>query len=262
MLQRVLTFLVVVSLPGFALQSIAGEPKAELQQLVQKINSKLKSGKTTEQDLAEDLKGFDTLLAEHFMEAMLYAQVFENNSKAMELFQRLKTDFPDTKQAKQTDQIIATLTKQAEASKIQKTLVEGSQFPEFNEKDLAGKPLSVANYKGKIVMVDFWATWCGPCVAELPNVLKVYQKYHDKGFEIIGVSLDEDKDKLTSFIKEKNMKWPQYFDGKGWQNKLAAQYGITSIPATYLLDKDGKIIGKGLRGEKLEEAVGKAVAAK
>ena len=93
-------------------------------------------------------------------------------------------------------------------------------------------------------------------------MLKVYQQYHDKGFEIIGVSLDSDKDKLTSFIKEKQMPWPQYFDGKAWQTKLAGVYGINSIPATYLLGKDGTIIGKGLRGDALEQAVSAGLAAK
>src|SRR6476619_559483 len=135
------------------------------------------------------------------------------------------------------------------------TLTIGSPFPDFNETDINGKPVSVANYKGKVVLVDFWATWCGPCVAELPNVLKAYQKYHDKGFEILGISLDQDKEKLTGFTKEKNMTWQQYFDGKGWQSKLGAKYGINSMPATFLLDKDGKIIGKDLRGEALEQAL-------
>ena len=119
--------------------------------------------------------------------------------------------------------------------------------------------MSVGNYKGKIVLVDFWATWCGPCVGELPNVLKTYEKYHAKGFEIVGVSLDSDKDKLTSFIKAKNMTWQQFFDGGGWKNKVSTQYTVHSIPATYLIGKDGKLLAKNLRGPALEEAVGKAL---
>lgn len=140
-----------------------------------------------------------------------------------------------------------------------KALPIGSPFPDFSEKDIDGKDLSVGKYKGKIVLVDFWATWCGPCVAELPNVLQTYEKYHSKGFEVIGISLDSDKGKLTSFVKAKNMPWPQAFDGGGWKNKLAQQYNVRSIPATYLIGKDGKIIAANLRGPALEQAVAKAL---
>jgi thiol-disulfide isomerase/thioredoxin len=112
-----------------------------------------------------------------------------------------------------------------------------------------------------VVLVDFWATWCGPCVGELPNVLAAYGKYHDKGFEVIGISLDQDEIALKSFIKAKGMVWPQYFDGKGWDGKLCQKYGVISIPETFLLDQEGKIVAKELRGpaldEKLAEMLGK-----
>ena len=127
---------------------------------------------------------------------------------------------------------------------------------------MAGQPFSIASHKGKVVLVDFWATWCGPCRAELPNVIAAYQKYHAKGFDIVGVSLDEDKPQLLSFIKDQNMTWPQYFDGQRWENKLAVKYGIQSIPATFLLDGEGKIIGKNLRGDALEQALASALANK
>ena len=111
----------------------------------------------------------------------------------------------------------------------------------------------MANFKGKVVMVDFWATWCGPCVGEVPNVVAAYKKYHDKGFEIIGVSLDRDGDldKMKSFTKDKEMPWPQYFDGGFWTNKLAVKYGINSIPATFLLDGSGIIIAKNARAARV-----------
>jgi thiol-disulfide isomerase/thioredoxin len=135
----------------------------------------------------------------------------------------------------------------------------GAKFPDFNETDVAGKPLSIASRKGKVVLVDFWAMWCRPCRAELPNVLATYNKYHDQGFEIIGISLDQDQAKLIGFTKAMNMPWPQFFDGQGWQNKLAVKYGIESIPATYLLDGNGTIIGKDLRGDELTQTVAKAL---
>src|SRR5437588_1360342 len=228
----------------------------ELQDLVEKIQTKLKDGKKTEQDLADNLKEFDALLAKHkdektdevanvlFMEAMLYIQVLDNTDKGTELIQNLKRDFPETRPGKNADQVLEQMKQQEGAKKIQRLLVEGSKFPDFNEKDVAGKPLSIANYKGKVVLIDFWATWCGPCVKELPNVLSTYEKHHAQGFEIIGISLDQDELKLTGFTKQKNMPWQQFFDGKGWSNKLAAKYGVNSIPATYLLDGEGKILGK------------------
>jgi thiol-disulfide isomerase/thioredoxin len=127
---------------------------------------------------------------------------------------------------------------------------------------LDGKPLSLAGLKGKVVLLDFWATWCGPCMQELPNVLAAYRKYHDKGFEIVGISLDQDEKKLRACLTGKGMTWPQFFDGKGWQNAVAVDYGIQSIPATFLLDKDGKVVRKGLRGPALERAIEKLLGTK
>ena len=133
---------------------------------------------------------------------------------------------------------------------------------DFSAPGLDGREIDLSHYRGHPVIVDFWATWCGPCRAELPHVIATYKKYHDQGFEIIGISLDQDQAKLTGFTKSMNMTWPQFFDGQGWQNKLAVKYGIQSIPATFLLDGEGKIIGKDLRGKELEQAVAKAVANK
>ncbi len=122
-----------------------------------------------------------------------------------------------------------------------------------------GKNVDLAEMKGKVVLIDFWATWCGPCVAELPNVIAAYNKLHEKGFEIVGISLDGDKGRLTNFIKEKNMPWPQYFDGKGWDNEIATRYGIRSIPAMWLVGKDGKLVSTNVRGQ-LEAMVEKELA--
>lgn len=104
-----------------------------------------------------------------------------------------------------------------------------------------GRKISIAGMKGKVVLVDFWATWCGPCIAELPNVKAAYAKLHPKGFEIVGISFDQDKDKLEKMIKKEGMTWPQYFDGEGWQNKFGETFGIKSIPAMWLIDKKGNL---------------------
>ena len=267
---KLLAALTAVLLATSTLLSQVAEPTSvamELKGLISKVQAKIKVGKPTEADLAPELKAFDELLAKHkaektdevanvlYMKATLYSQVLQDETKGKELMEQLKREFPDSK-------FVASMKRQEEAEKVQSALAVGSPFPDFNEKDTDGKPLSISGYKGKVVLVDFWATWCGPCVAELPSVISAYEKHHAKGFEIIGISLDKDQKKLESFTKQKNIPWPQYFDGLGWQNKLAQQYGVNSIPATYLLDREGKIIAKDLRGEALEAAVAAALAKK
>ena len=105
-----------------------------------------------------------------------------------------------------------------------------------------GRKIDLAKLKGKVVLIDFWATWCGPCVAELPNVKKTYTKFHKRGFEIVGISLDSNKDKLTNFVEDNEMSWAQHFDGKGWKNKYAVEFGIQGIPAMWLIDKKGDLV--------------------
>ncbi|SVD57159.1 uncharacterized protein METZ01_LOCUS410013, partial [marine metagenome] len=123
-----------------------------------------------------------------------------------------------------------------------------------------GTEVDLAKMKGKVVLIDFWATWCGPCVAEIPSVKKTYDKLHPKGFEIIGISLDSNEDKLKQFIKKREMPWPQYFDGKVWKNEISTKYGIRSIPAMWLVDKDGNLADKNAR-RGLEEKVEELLAA-
>jgi len=249
--------------------------QSQLHELVLKVQTKSQAGHTTEADLAEELKSLDTLLASEqgaktdeaalilFMKAQLYLEVIKNTDKGIELIKQIKAEYADTKYGKNADKILDGIAKQAASRKIQEGLTAGAVFPDFSETDLTGQPLSVASRKGKVVLVDFWATWCPPCRAELPNVIKTYQKHHREGFEIIGVSLDSDRAKLDAFLKQQDgMTWPQYFDGLGWGNKLAAKYGVEGIPFALLIGPDGKIIGKELRGEELEDAVAKAVAKK
>ncbi len=243
----------------------------QLKNVADKIRAKTVAWKIPEADLAPELKELDAIYAQHkggnaedlasvlMLKATVYWSVVDNSEKGIAVVRRIKKDYPNTRLGRDADRIISSIQQHEAARKIRRALADGTKFPDFAEKDLQGNPLSVAKYKGKLVLVDFWATWCGPCVGELPNVIKAYNKYHADGFEIIGISLDMDEQKLKSFLKTKEIPWAQYFDGKGWQNKLAAKYGIQSVPATFLLDGEGKIIGQDLRGEALEEALAKAM---
>jgi len=105
-----------------------------------------------------------------------------------------------------------------------------------------GTPVDLATMRGKVVLVDFWATWCGPCKAEVPTVVAAYNKLHDQGFEIVGISLDHDRDSLLKYTAANGMTWPQYFDGKGWQNSISTGFGIHAVPAMWLVNKNGYVV--------------------
>ena len=117
--------------------------------------------------------------------------------------------------------------------------------------------------KTQPVIVDFWATWCGPCVAEIPNVLEQYEKYHAQGFEVVGISLDQDRDALEKFVADRKIPWPILFEpseGAGWQHPLATYYGISGIPTVILIGRDGKVVTLNARGERLGEELDKIFA--
>jgi len=137
-------------------------------------------------------------------------------------------------------------------AKLKNTAI-GAVAPNFTQADTLGKAVSLHDFKGKYVLIDFWASWCGPCRAENPNVIKAFAKFKDKGFTILGVSLDNPnaKDKWLKAIHDDQLTWTQVSDLKGWKNEVAQLYYIQSIPQNFLVGPDGKIVAKNLRGEEL-----------
>ena len=189
----------------------------------------------------------------------------ENKGLMLEEYEKgvraLQTDFP---KRPEIYEMLLEVASNAEGDKVRKLaqeILDSSASEKLKDEaktvlkkmDALGKPVAIqfsaidgrevdlAKMKNKVVLLDFWATWCGPCVAELPHVKEAYEKLHPKGFEIVGISFDNKKDALEDFVKKEKMPWPQYFDGKGWQNKFGQEYGINSIPAMWLIDKKGNL---------------------
>ena len=133
----------------------------------------------------------------------------------------------------------------------------GNQIPNFTLPDTTGKLISIEDFRGQYVLIDFWASWCGPCRRENPNIVSAYNKFQDRGFTVLGVSLDKERDSWLKAIKKDELEWTQLSDLKGWNNEVAELFGIRSIPFSILIDPQGNVVAKGLHGEELHVELNK-----
>lgn len=175
----------------------------------------------------------------------LYQQKRIPSKESKELYQSLTPGIQDTPIGKKINESL---------EKASRTDI-GEVAPGFSAPNPEGEEVSLEDAMGKITLIDFWASWCKPCRIENPNVVKLYNEYHDDGFNIIGVSLDKSKSKWVKAIEEDQLEWHHISNLKYWKEPIAQKYGVRSIPKTFLIDEEGKIIAKNLRGNKLREKV-------
>ena len=218
-------------------EGITEEQKAEIEKQYEELSNKM------------DALTFNTIDAN--ITNAVGIHLWPANSYSMELDQ-LKALAAKVPAEFQSNERIANLLKRIEI--LEKTAV-GQKFTDFSMPDPEGNIIKLSDViaKNKYTLIDFWASWCGPCRAEMPNVVAAYKEYNKKGFGIVGVSLDSDAAKWKDAIKTLNMTWTHVSDVKGWQCEGAALYGVNSIPATVLVAQDGTIIARNLRGEAIKE---------
>jgi thiol-disulfide isomerase/thioredoxin len=185
---------------------------------------------------------------------LLYYEIelAKNDADKKTLSDRLMTEYPESGEAQRM---------KADARRKEQI---GKPFELAFTDAISGKKVDVKDLKGKVLVIDFWATWCGPCVAEMPEMKKVYAEFHPKGVEFLGVSLDQPEsagglEKLKAFCKEKEIPWPQYYQGNGWESTFSKSWGIDSIPCMFVVDADGNLADTQARG-KLEEILPKLIA--
>lgn len=188
-------------------------------------------------------------------------ETMQRNQEALEVFKKLETQYSDDRDVLQKlSQIYEKLGNDELATEYRKKFdptseLVGKVMPDFAATDLNGKPISLQQYRGKVVLLDFWAVWSRPCIAEMPIVKKVYNTYKNQGFDIIGVSLDTEEKPLRDYLQENDIQWRQIFSGKRWDCPLAQKYDVHAIPAPWLIAKDGTLISREARVWTLERMV-------
>jgi peroxiredoxin len=213
-----------------------------------KVDSVYRKMTAMKEDHAEKIRSFIESNADSYAITYMISDFMVNNSPLSDVERYYELLTPRVKQSNP-----GRLLKQ-KIELLRRIAVGGTAFDiELPAPD--GSLLKLSSLRGKYVLVDFWASWCKPCLAEAPNVKEVYEKYHDKGFEVYGISLDSKKDLWVNAIEKHGLHWLHVSSLKGWKCPVAAQYNVTGIPKTFLLDPEGRVIDVDLRGEKLKEKI-------
>ena len=195
-------------------------------------------------------------------------EIMGRNEELLQIYKRREAQAPNDRSVLQKLAEIHKKLGNTELAKEYQQKVQpvlpliGKPVPDFSATDLDGNSISLQDYHGKVVLLDFWAVWCIPCLEEMPNVKKVYANYKDKGFDIIGINLDDNEVKLRSYLKKNKILWRQVFSGKGPLSPIAQQYNLPGIPASWLIARDGTLISHQARGDALEQLVAAAVKVK